>query len=40
MSDSGNRLDQTTDRLPTDDDYPATDGQAVRILDKADATSP
>ncbi len=36
MADSRNRVDQTTvDRLPTDDDHPATDGQAVRVLDKA-----
>jgi PAS domain S-box-containing protein len=36
MADSGNQTDQTTvDRLPTDDDYPATDGHAVRVLDKA-----
>ncbi|MDT7720288.1 MAG: hypothetical protein QOE94_1299 [Mycobacterium sp.] len=36
MADSGNQLDQTTvDRLPTDDDYPATDGPAVRAIDKA-----
>ena len=36
MADSGNQVDQTTvDRLPTDDDQPATDGYAVRILDKA-----
>lgn len=36
MADSGKLVDQTTvDRLPTDDDYPATDGHAVRVLDKA-----
>jgi PAS domain S-box-containing protein len=36
MADSGNQLDQTTvDRLPADDDYPATDGQAVRTIDEA-----
>jgi PAS domain S-box-containing protein len=36
MADSRNQTDQTTaDRLPTDDDHPATDGQAVRVLDKA-----
>jgi PAS domain S-box-containing protein len=36
MADSGNQLDQTAvDRLPTDDDYPATDGHAVRAIDKA-----
>jgi PAS domain S-box-containing protein len=36
MADSGNQVDQTTvDRLPTDDDYPATDGYAVGVLDEA-----
>ena len=36
MADSLRQVDQTTvDRLPTDDDYPATDGQAVRALDRA-----
>ncbi|MFZ1161672.1 PAS and ANTAR domain-containing protein [Mycobacterium sp.] len=36
MAESRNQVDQTTvDRLPTDDDHPATDGQAVRVLDKA-----
>jgi PAS domain S-box-containing protein len=36
LADSGNQIDQTTvDRLPTDDDYPATDGYPVRVLDKA-----
>lgn len=36
MADSRNQVDQTiVDRLPTDDDHPATDGQAVRVLDKA-----
>jgi PAS domain S-box-containing protein len=36
MADSGNQVDQTPmDRLPTDDDYPAIDGQTVRALDKA-----
>jgi hypothetical protein len=36
MADSRNQVDQTTvGRLPTDDDRPATNGQAVRPLDKA-----
>jgi hypothetical protein len=36
MADGGNQVDQTTvDRLPSDDDHPATDGHAVRVLDKA-----
>jgi PAS domain S-box-containing protein len=36
MADSVNQTDHTTvDRLPTADDYPATDGNAVRVLDKA-----
>jgi PAS domain S-box-containing protein len=36
MAESGNQLDQTTVyRLPTDDDHPATDGLAVRAIDKA-----
>jgi PAS domain S-box-containing protein len=36
MADSGNQTDETTvDRSPTADDYPATDGHAVRVLDKA-----
>ena len=36
MADSRNRVDQTTvDRLPTDDDHPATNGHAVDVLDKA-----
>jgi PAS domain S-box-containing protein len=36
MADSRNKVDHTrVDRLPTDDDYPATDGQRVRVLDKA-----
>ena len=36
MADSRNQVDQTTvDRLPSNDDHPATDGYAVRVLDKA-----
>ncbi len=36
MADSRKQLDQTTeDRSPTDDAYPATDGHAVRVLDRA-----
>ena len=36
MADSRSQVDQTTvDRLATDDDHPATDGHAVRVLDKA-----
>ena len=36
MADSANQAGHTTvDRLPTDDDHPATDGHAVRVLDKA-----
>jgi hypothetical protein len=36
MADSRNQTDQTTvQRLPTADDYPTTDGHAVRVLDKA-----
>jgi PAS domain S-box-containing protein len=35
MADSGNRRDRTTMRSPTADEYPATDGQAVRAIDKA-----
>jgi PAS domain S-box-containing protein len=35
MADSRHQLDQTVDGSPTDDDYPATDGHAVRTLDKA-----
>ncbi|MFZ3317544.1 MAG: PAS and ANTAR domain-containing protein [Mycobacterium sp.] len=36
MADSGQQVDRTTaDRLPTDDDHPATNGHAVRALDKA-----
>jgi PAS domain S-box-containing protein len=36
LADNGRQVDQTTvDRLPTDDDHPATDGHAIRVLDKA-----
>jgi PAS domain S-box-containing protein len=37
MAESGRQLDPTTvgRRSPTDDDYPATDGYAVRAIDKA-----
>jgi PAS domain S-box-containing protein len=36
MADSRNQVDQTTvERLPTDDDHPATNGHAVHVLDKA-----
>ena len=36
MADSAEQVDQTTvDRLPTDDDHPATNGHTVRVLDKA-----
>jgi PAS domain S-box-containing protein len=35
MADSGNQVEHTVGRSPTDDDHPATDGHAVRAIDRA-----